>query len=115
MTVQVERIIRYYDSHKLRGEEVSQTWEHFYAIHYLLLVLQNLFLGQMVSMGSSINLYRTRDPMEKPLSPDLMIVDGLISTGQGTKSNPSYYIDSDNPPPRIAFEISSDKTWRIDL
>lgn len=115
MTTGVERIVRYYDSHKLKGEEVSQSRLHFAAIQYLLLVLQRLFLEQQVGSASSINLYKTRDPMEKPLSPDVMVVDGLQLEGQDAEANPSYYIGVDGPAPRIAFEISSKKTWRIDL
>ncbi|NWJ95976.1 MAG: Uma2 family endonuclease [Chloroflexi bacterium] len=118
MTTKTKRVYieRYYDSHEVEGEEVGQSWEHFAAIEYLLALLNCLFYGQQVGIGSSINLYQTEHPKERPKSPDVMIVDGLnIAELDNKKGTPSYYIGEDGSPPRVAFEISSYETWKTDL
>jgi Uma2 family endonuclease len=115
VTIKTNRIVRYYDTHEVEGEELSQSWEHFAAIEYLLAVLNWLFYGRKVGIGSNINLYQTDKPKEKPKSPDVMVIDDLVIEELDQDSTASYYVGEDGPPPRVAFEISSNETWKIDL
>jgi hypothetical protein len=101
MTTKTNRIVRYYDTHEVEGEELSQSWEHFAAIEYLIAVLKWLFQGRKAGIGSNINLYQTIKPREKPKSPDVMVIDELVVEELDKDSTTSYYVGEDGPPPRV--------------
>jgi len=120
MSIETSQIERYYDSHQteLEEEELGQSRSHFFAIQYLLLVLQWLFesKGQKVGIVSEIGFYQTENPQETPKQPDLAVVDGLeVVPANEEDTSPSYYVGADGPPPRIVFEIASQQTWQADL
>jgi len=120
MSSQINYIERYYDSHQseLEEEELGQSRSHFYAIKYLLLILEWLFesRGQKVGIVSEIGFYQTANKLEKPRQPDLAVVDGLEIVPKRKKDySPSYYVGADGPPPRVVFEIASQNTWQADL
>jgi len=120
MTTQTNQIERYYDMHQLEleGAELGQSRSHFFAIQYLLLILEWLFesRSQKVGIVSDINFYQTANPEETPKQPDLAIVDGLEVVPEREEDyKPSYYVGADGPPPRLVFEIASQDTWQADL
>jgi Uma2 family endonuclease len=115
MTIKPNRIERYYDSHEVEGEELTQSFAHYVALQYLILVLEWLFNGKAVCVVSNVNFYQTDHTHEKPKSPDIAVVEGLVLEGRTSKDNPSYYIGEDGPPPLVVFEVASKETWRIDL
>ena len=120
MSTQINYIERYYDSHQseLEEEELGQSRSHFYAIKYLLLILEWLFesKGQKVGIVSEIAFYQTDNPQESPKQPDIAVVDGLeVVSEQEEDPSPSYYVGADGPPPRVIFEIASQNTWQVDL
>jgi len=120
MSTQVNYIERYYDSHQseLEEEELGQSRAHFYAIRYLLLILEWLFesRGQKVGIISEVGLYQTANKLEKPRQPDIAVVDGLEIVPKRKKDySPSYYVGANGPPPRLIFEIASQDTWQADL
>jgi len=120
MSIQVNYIERYYDTHQseLEEEELGQSRSHFFAIQYLLLILEWLFesRGQKVGIVSDINFYQTANKKEKPKQPDIAVVDGLEVVPKRKKDyTPSYYVGANGPPPRVVFEIASQNTWQVDL
>jgi len=120
MSTQTNQIERYYDSHQseLEEEELGQSRAHFYAIRYLLLILEWLFesRGQKVGIISEVGLYQTANKLEKPRQPDIAVVDGLEIVPKRKKDySPSYYVGANGPPPRLIFEIASQDTWQADL
>jgi len=120
MSTQVNYIERYYDTHQseLEEEELGQSRSHFFAIQYLLLILEWLFesRGQKVGIVSDINFYQTANKLEKPKQPDIAVVDGLEVVPKRKKDyTPSYYVGANGPPPRLIFEIASQNTWQADL
>ena len=120
MTIKANQIERYYDTHqlKLEGDELGQSRLHFFAIKYLLLILEWLFesKNQKVGIVSDINFYQTTDKGESPKQPDLAVVDGLEVVPEREEDySPSYYVGADGPPPRVVFEVASLETWRADL
>jgi Uma2 family endonuclease len=115
MTIKTNRIERYYDNHEWEGEEVGQGRLHFFAIKYLVAVLEWLFYGQAVGIVSDIYFFQTNQSEEAPLAPDLAVVDGLEIEGKTAEENPSYFVGEDGPPPRVVFEISSKGNWLDDL
>ena len=115
MTIAVERSVRYYDNHALEGEEMGQSDVHIRNIHYLFSVLKWLFRGQAVYVGSELNLYRTHDPKEIPICPDVVVIKGFEPPANSGADLPSYHIGEDGPPPALAIEVASPKTWKDDL
>jgi len=120
MRLKTSQIERYYDTHQLEleGAELGQSRLHFFAIQYLLHILQWLFesRGQKVGLVSEINFYQTDNPDETPKQPDLAVVDGLeVVPKRKEKYKPSYHVGADGPPPRVVFEIASLETWQVDL
>jgi len=120
MSTQTNQIERYYDSHQseLEEEELGQSRAHFFAIQYLLLILEWLFesRGQKVGIVSDINFYQTANKKETPKQPDIAVVDGLEIVPKRKKDySPSYYVGANGPPPRVVFEIASQNTWQADL
>ncbi len=116
MTTRANRIERYYDSHEIEGEEVSQSRLHYIIIRYLIAVLEGYLQGQLAGVISNVNFYLTDNALEQPKSPDIALLDGWQSDPYKQGQEPTNYtIGQDGLPPRLAFEISSEKTWRIDL
>ena len=112
MQTQTELKINY-DTAFGEDDEMSQTDVHNSLIFYLMEVLRQMFADQPVGIFTSIQLYG--DPLypNRAKSPDLLVIDGLVSTREGEVS--SYYINSANPPPRLVMEISSKENWDEDL
>ena len=117
MTIAVERSARYYDNHALEGEEMGQSDVHIRNLHYLFSVLKWLFRGQPVYVGSELNLYRyrTHDPNEIPICPDVVVIKGFEPPVNSGADLPRYHIGEDGPPPSLAIEVASPKTWKDDL
>lgn len=115
MTIKANRIERYYDTHDIEGAELTQSVEHYLAIQYLIAVLQWIFSGQKVGVISNVNFYKTNNGHEKPVSPDVAVVDGLELKERNPEEIKSLYVGEDSPPPRVAFEIASTATWQEDL
>lgn len=115
MTIKANRIERYYDTHPVEGDELTQSLPHFAVIQYLITVLQWFFHGKQVGVVSNVNFYQTEKPDEKSISPDIAVVDGLVVRLPALGQMPSYYVGKDGPPPRVVFEIASKETWKQDL
>ncbi|NWJ98609.1 MAG: Uma2 family endonuclease, partial [Chloroflexi bacterium] len=115
MTTKPNRIERYYETHEWEGDEVGQGRLHFVVIKYLVAVIEWLFYGQAVGVMSDVYIFQTTEYKEAPLSPDLVVVDGLNLESAETEEKPSYQIGEDGPPPRVVIEVSSKSTWLDDL
>ncbi len=115
MTVAISRIERYYDTYEVEGEEMGQSDVHFDTVHYLISILKWLFHGQKVYIAGELNLYRTPDPKEVPLCPDVVVIKGVAPRELRGADFSSYHVGVDGPPPVFAIEVASPKTWKADL
>src|SRR5689334_9344929 len=115
MSIKPNRIERYYDTHPMEGDELTQSLPHYLVIKLIITVLEWIFHGRQVGVVSNVNFYRTDNPKEPSISPDIAIVDGLVMKLPEIGGTTSYYIGRDGPPPRVVFEIASQETWRQDL
>ena len=102
-----------YDSAFGEDDEMSQTDIHNALIAYLMEVLKRLFSGQRVGIFTSISLYG--DPLNPGnyRSPDLLVIDGLVSSPD--QEIASYTVNEQNPAPRVLMEICSESTWQLDI
>ena len=112
MQTQTKSQVNYYTAFG-EDDEMSQTDVHNNLIIYSMAVLNEMFAGQNVGIFTSIQLYG--DPLypNRAKRPDLLVIDGLVSTPEHEVS--SYYITSTNPPPRFLMEVSSKENWDEDL
>jgi Uma2 family endonuclease len=115
MTIKPNRIERYYDTHPLEGDELTQSLPHFAVIEYLIAVIKWFFSGKRVGVVSNVNFYQTANPFEPSISPDIAVVEGLVVKLPELQETTSYYVGIDGPPPRLVIEIASKETWKQDL
>lgn len=116
MTTRANQIERYYDSHTPEGEELTQSIVHYAIIKYFIALLEEIFEQLRTGVISSVNLYMTNDANERPLSPDIAVIDGFLVDLEGTEDGPSsYHVGVNGPPPRLVVEFSSKDTWLVDL
>ncbi len=116
MTIRAKRIERIYDGYEdLEDRDLTQGRVHQFVEAHTREVLRWRLAGQGVGIPHDINFYLTPDPHEKPICPDIAVVDGLIEVGPAAEANPSYTVGIDGPPPRVIIEISSKGTWLEDL
>jgi len=115
MSIAAARIERYYDTHDIEGEEMGQNNFHFNTIQYLVSLLKWLYRGQQVYIGGELNLYRTPNRKEVPLTPDVLVIKGIAPIEERDQEFSSYYVNVDGPPPALVIEVSNPKTWRDDL
>ena len=52
---------------------------------------------------------------EIPICPDVVVIKGFEPPANSGEDLPSYHIGEDGPPPSLAFEVASPKTWKDDL
>jgi Uma2 family endonuclease len=102
-----------YDTAFGEDDEMSQTDIHNALIYYLMNVLGRLFSGRNIGMFTSISLYGAPLSPNRYKSPDLLVIDGLVSNPN--QEIASYTIDTDHPAPRVLMEICSEGNWQNDV
>jgi Uma2 family endonuclease len=102
-----------YDSAFGEDDEMSQTDIHNALIAYLIEVLKRLFSGQRVGVFTSISLYGDPLNLGSYRSPDLLVIDGLVSGPE--QEIASYTVTAPKPAPRVLMEICSESTWQLDV
>jgi Uma2 family endonuclease len=102
-----------YDTAFGEDDEMSQTDIHNALIVYLMSVLSRLFSGRNIGVFTSISLYGAPLSPSRYKSPDLLVIDGLVSNPN--QEIASYTIDSDHPAPRVLMEICSEGNWQNDV
>jgi Uma2 family endonuclease len=102
-----------YDTAFGEDDEMSQTDIHNALIYYLMTVLSRLFSGRNIGVFTSISLYGAPLSPSRYKSPDLLVIDGLVSNPN--QEIASYRIDSDHSAPRILMEICSEGNWQQDV
>jgi Uma2 family endonuclease len=102
-----------YDTAFGEDDEMSQTDIHNALIAYLMSVLSRLFIGRNIGVFTSISLYGAPLSPSRYKSPDLLVIDGLVSNSN--QEIGSYTIDADHPAPRLLMEICSEGNWQNDV
>ena len=109
-------VTHYYDEHPtaedLMGESIAQST----LIAYLRSVLMYLYHAEGWFIAPNFNLYSAPDRMAYPITPDLALFKGIVSTPVQPPQLKSWRLYlPENPPPQVVFEVSSDATWEKDL
>ena len=115
MATRIEQLERYYDYHAREDEEVGQGYYPQAALDYLVSLLKWLLIGQAIGVATSINTYHEAVEPKKSPAPDIAIIDGVEIDHRAPGLARSHFIGRDGPAPRVVFEISSERTWAIDL
>jgi Uma2 family endonuclease len=100
----------YYDTHPTEEDLMGESPPHAALVHYLMDVLNWLFHDQLCAIYENFNLYQTRNKYEKPLAPDLAVIEGVAY--QAVRS---WRVGEYGPAPQVVFEIASEETWTRDL
>ena len=100
----------YYDSHPTLEDLMGETSIHADLVRYLMLVLTWLFRGQRCAIYENLNFYRTPNPREYPLAPDIAVIKGV-----DYRHLRSWKVGKTGPAPQVVFEIASEETWKKDV
>jgi Uma2 family endonuclease len=102
----------YYDNfenfEKLRLHDMPGSY-HDSLIKYLIEVIEWLFRNQTVAIYREMNFYRTNNPNEVPLYPDIALM-----KGQEWRGLDSYRLGVDGRAPHLIIEVISTKSKRSD-
>lgn len=111
----------YYPSHTInepeiiypeqREDDMGETSVHINLVANFLNILK-LFLKahEDVFLSANMNLYYEKGDPNKWYAPDI-----LIAFGVPNHDRPSYHIWKENVAPQVIFEVSSERTWKIDI
>jgi len=100
----------YYDSHPTQEDLMGETSPHAALVSYLMQVLKWLFRGQVCALYENLNFYRTQNPKEYPLAPDVAVIKGVAF-----RHLRSWKVGKTGPAPHVVFEIASEETWKNDV
>lgn len=105
-----DEVVYYYDSHSTEEDLMGETSFHAALVHYLVEVLTWFFHGQACAIYENLNFYRTANPNEYPLAPDVAVIKGVVH-----RPTRSWSVGKNGPTPHVVFEIASLETWKKDL
>ena len=103
------RVEYYYDSHPTDEDLMGQTALHVAAVNYVWDVLKRMYrpLGWFVAID--LNIYRTPDPLEYPLAPDIAVHKGVKRWTDPRDAPKSWPLAlPGHPPPQVVIEIAMD-------
>lgn len=94
-----------------REDDMGESSIHFKLINRLVQMLLH-FLDKRddVFLSANINLYYDEGSPDSWFAPDILIAFGVPS-----HERPSYQIWKENGPPQVIFEVSSQRTWKLDV
>ncbi len=94
-----------------REDDMGETSIHAKLVHRLLQMLLHFFEQRdEVFISPNMNLYYEKGDPNKWYAPDI-----LIAFGVPNHERPSYHIWKENVAPQVIFEVSSERTWKIDI
>ena len=105
-----QEVEHYYDWHPLEEEEMAVTSFHARLVRYLMALLEWHFRGKICAIHENLNFYQSRDYMERPLAPDIAVING-----EPDSDCRSWIIGLTGGPPQVVFEILSSDTWGKDV
>lgn len=106
----------YYDTHPTEDDLIGESAAQSQLIFYLLKVLEWRYWADEWFVVSNLNIYHERRRHEIPLVPDVVVFKGVVVPNAANRQLRSWRLyEPDRPAPQLAFEISSQETWREDL
>lgn len=94
-----------------REDDMGETSIHAKLINRLVQMLLHFFEQRdEVFISPNMNLYYEIGDPNKWYAPDI-----LIAFGVRNHERPSYHIWKENVVPQVIFEVSSERTWKIDI
>jgi Uma2 family endonuclease len=112
----ISQVQYYYDLHPTPEDLMGDNAGHSWLVRYLLDVLDWQFRAERWFVVGNLNLYRTTDPHEPPITPDVALFKGVIVRPEERSRISSWWIHPpENPPPAVVFEVASAGTWKTDV
>lgn len=94
-----------------REDDMGETSIHINLVANVLNILKLFFKERKdVFLSANMNLYYEKDNPNKWFAPDI-----LIAFGVPNHERSSYQIWEENVSPQVIFEVSSERTWKIDV
>jgi Uma2 family endonuclease len=94
-----------------REDDMGETSVHINLVANFLNILKLFFKERKeVFLSANMNLYYEKDNPNKWFAPDI-----LIAFGVPNHERSSYQIWEENVAPQVIFEVSSERTWKIDV
>lgn len=94
-----------------REDDMGETSIHAMVIHRLLQVLLYFFeQREDIFISPNMNLYYEESNPNKWYAPDI-----LIAFGVSNHDRSSYQIWKEKVSPQVIFEVSSERTWKVDI
>lgn len=106
----------YYDLNSTREDLMGDNQLQDSLIRYLVPVLERLFKVEGWYIACNLNIYRTLNRKEPPITPDIAVFIGVVLAEE-----PGDFVRSwslalpGHSPPSVVFEMASEKTWRKDV
>ena len=97
-----DEVAYYYDSHPIEEDLMGETSDHFTLVDYLKDVLKWLFHAQLCAIYKNVNFYQTTNKDEKPVAPDIAVIESPVSSATVTLAAEAYGVE----PARIAKTLS---------
>ncbi len=113
--VKRERNFHYYDTHPTAEDLMGESAAQDMLLVELYGVLRWLLRDRPCYLARNLNIYTARKRMQYPLAPDMALYDVALETAALRRLRSWRLYEENRPPPVVAIEIASDKTWRTDL
>src|SRR5579872_55004 len=112
----VPTIEYYYDSHLTEEDLMGESTSQDLPVRYLIELLRWLFRSQSCFIPRNLQIYRTENPLEKPISPDIAVFKGFVLPDPLKEDIKSWRVGSPGRfAPNVVIELASTKTQFNDL
>jgi len=94
-----------------REDDMGETSIHVKLVHRFLQMLLHFLEGRGDAfISANMNLYYDESNPSKWLAPDI-----LVAFGVPNHERSSYQVSIEKVAPQIIFEVSSERTWKVDI
>ncbi len=94
-----------------REDDMGETSIHVKLVHRFLQMLLYFFESREDSfVSANMNLYYDEATPTRWIAPDI-----LVAFGAGNHERSSYQVWKENVAPQVIFEVSSERTWKVDI
>ncbi|MCU0492048.1 MAG: Uma2 family endonuclease [Chloroflexaceae bacterium] len=105
----------FYDQNPTTEDLMGSSPAQGQLVRYLVSLLEWHYRAEGWFIAADLNIYLRKERYDKPLVPDVALFHVVVpDASQRTYVSWRTY-EPDRPPPRVAFEICSDTTWKKDL
>ncbi|MCU0493822.1 MAG: Uma2 family endonuclease [Chloroflexaceae bacterium] len=115
-TTKLEPPFHFYDQNPTTEDLMGSSPAQGQLVRYLVSLLEWHYRAEGWFIAADLNIYLHKERYDKPLVPDVALFKGVVVTDASHRTYVSWRTyEPERPPPRVAFEICSDTTWKKDL